>query len=464
MRKALCLSRRGLNSRSRDHVHGSSGREGRTAQATTEGLTVQSTAWQSAGAAQGNGTGSARRGGGDGPEAKSRRRGLRATRDPLSLPPPDRPPPALSPTEGAEHPATPRSCRAARRPAGTCLRARGADPQPPPRPPRPPSSLPPALLACRPPSMPGRPAHAQRRHQPLRPPGRPLALPGGGASMRSAGAEGAALTGCPGRGRTGKGRPLGPAPCPAVGRRGPPAAVPVPAPAPRAASSRPSPTSARAAGEGRGGEGGRRGVSAVSQPSRKGGPGAGRARSGGGQPAIRGCRDPVGAHLKAVTCRRLKNTGRGAEPAACRCVLAVSTAGGIRPGFENQYSSLSEGRGPSGSLVFGCCKLTHARMPLAVLANPELQQTRLNIATARLRPLEIPAFSLQYLRDKSSASLLSLSPLSHLCSPGYLGQLSFSCFSSLSGFLKSPTGNNFLLPLPLNLFLHNPPPILELFS
>lgn len=215
---------------------------------------------------------------------------------------------------------------------------------------------------------------------------------------------------------------------------------------------------------GRGGEGGRRGVSAVSQPSRKGGPGAGRARSGAGQPAIRGCRDPVGAHLKAVTCRRLKNTGRGAEPAACRCVFAVSTAGGIRPGFENQYSSLSEGRGPSGSLVFGCCKLTHARMPLAVLANPELQQTRLNIATARLRPLEIPAFSLQYLRDKSSASLRSLSPLSHLCSPGYLGQLSFSCFSSLSGFLKSPTGNNFLLPLPLNLFLHNPPPILELFS
>lgn len=35
-------------------------------------------------------------------------------------------------------------------------------------------------------------------------------------------------------------------------------------------------------------------------------------------------------------------------------------------------------------------------------------------------------------------SVLFLSSLSHLCSPGYLGQLSFSCFSSLSDFKKVP--------------------------
>lgn len=49
-----------------------------------------------------------------------------------------------------------------------------------------------------------------------------------------------------------------------------------------------------------------------------------------------------------------------------------------------------------------------------------------------------------------------LSFLFHLCSPEYLGQLAFSCFSSLSEFI-SPTGNNFLLSLPSNNFLHNPP-------
>lgn len=55
-----------------------------------------------------------------------------------------------------------------------------------------------------------------------------------------------------------------------------------------------------------------------------------------------------------------------------------------------------------------------------------------------LLPSETSAFCLQYLRDASDASLCSLSFLFHLCSPEYLGQLSFPCFSSLSDFLKVP--------------------------
>lgn len=120
----------------------------------------------------------------------------------------------------------------------------------------------------------------------------------------------------------------------------------------------------------------------------------------------------------------------------------------------------------TGSLrlpVFARCELTHAKIlvthakiPFAVLANSKLQHLWLSIAAVPLLPLETSAFCLQYIRDTPAASPCSLSFLFHLCSPEYLGQLAFSCFSSLSEFI-SPTGNNFLLSLPSNNFLHNPP-------
>lgn len=91
-----------------------------------------------------------RRGGG--PQAKLRQWGLRPT-GPSST---TEPPATLSPTEGAEHPATPpRRRRAAHQPVGTCLRARGRESPPP-------AALPPAPRPCRPPSMPGRSAQAHR--------------------------------------------------------------------------------------------------------------------------------------------------------------------------------------------------------------------------------------------------------------------------------------------------------------
>lgn len=210
-------------------------------------------------------------------------RRLRATRDPLSLPRPDRPPASLSPTEGTEHPATPRSCTAA---AGAAERGPQARQYLSPSAGRgrtAAAKLTSARTARLPPTEHARAARACAPAAPATAPARPAVGPAGGRGERALCAAG--------RGRRDEER--GPS---AVGRRGPPAA----------------------AGELGGGKA--RG-SAVCQPSRKGGPGAGRARSGAGQPAKRGCRDPVGAHLKAVACRRLKNTGQGAEPAACRVCL-----------------------------------------------------------------------------------------------------------------------------------------------
>jgi len=215
---------------------------------------------------------------------------------------------------------------------------------------------------------------------------------------------------CPGQGTPGL------ALCPAVRWRAPPTAC----------RSRAGPESGllpacRRVGRARG--------SAVAWPPWKRVPNAGAERSDVGQPVKSECRDSIQAHLKAVTCRKLKKI-----PNKTRYLLVfvVSMAGSIRKGFENRCSLLSEAQGPSGLLMFGCCRLTHAKIPFALLADSKLQRTWPSVATARPHLLESSAFSLRYPRDVLSATLRSLSPLSHLCGAGYLGQLSFPCFSSIN--------------------------------
>lgn len=95
--------------------------------------------------------------------------------------------------------------------------------------------------------------------------------------------------------------------------------------------------------------------------------------------------------------------------------------------------------------MFGCCKLTHgrislthAKIPIAVLANPKLQHSWLSIAAVTLLPLETSAFCLQYLRDMSAASLCSFSlpfPISAVLA---IWDSFLFLFSSLSDFKKVP--------------------------